>query len=260
MTGSATYLYAITRPLSGDRSGALGGLAGLRGVADEPVRAVAAGSLACLVSSVDLGEFGEDALRANLEDLAWLERTARQHDDVVRAAARVTTTIPLRLATICADDAAAARRLAELDGQAASVLDELDGCDEWGVKVFAVEEPPDDAAPTEPGGSTGAAYLQRRRSQLERRTARTELAGQFADAVYRQLADCAARGYRHRPQDQRLSGVAAPMLLNAAFLVDRQRADEFRRAVDELAAVRPPDAIVLTGPWPPYSFASVEQA
>jgi hypothetical protein len=258
MTGSATYLYAITRRLGDDR---LGGAGSLRGVADEPVRTVAAGGLACLVSSVDLGEFGEDALRVNLEDLAWLERTARQHDDVVRAAARVTTTIPLRLATICADDAAAARRLAELGGPAAAVLDELDGRDEWGVKVFAVEEsPPDDTPPIEAAGSSGAAYLQRRRSQLERRTARTELAGQFADAVYRQLEDCAARAYRHRPQDQRLSGVAAPMLLNAAYLVDRQRAEQFRRAVDELAAVRPPDAIVLTGPWPPYSFASVEQA
>jgi len=259
MTGSATYLYAITRPLFDDGFAASGASAGLHGVSGAPVRSIAAGGLACLVSSVDLDEFGEDALRVNLEDLAWLERTARQHDEVVRAAARLTTTIPLRLATICADDAAAARRLAELDGQAASVLDDLDGRDEWGVKVFAVEEPPDDAAPIEPARTTGAAYLQRRRSQLERRTARTERAGQFADAVYRQLEDCAARGYRHRPQDQRLSGVAAPMLLNAAFLVDRQRAEEFRHMVGALAADRPPDAIVLTGPWPPYSFASVQQ-
>ncbi|MFN2560280.1 MAG: GvpL/GvpF family gas vesicle protein [Jatrophihabitans sp.] len=68
------------------------------------------------------------------------------------------------------------------------------------------------------------------------------------------------RAHRHRPQDHRLTGVAAPMLLNAAFLVDRHRADQFRRAVDELAGVRAPDAIALTGPWPPpYSFAALEQ-
>jgi Gas vesicle synthesis protein GvpL/GvpF len=250
---TATYLYAITRRPADGR------LAGLRGVADAPVRALAAGRLECLVSSVDLDEFGEDALRVNLEDLTWLERTARQHDDVVRAAARVTTTIPLRLATICADDDAAGQRLAELDGPAGAVLDELDGRDEWGVKVFAVDDPqPGDVAPAAPGGS-GAAYLQRRRSELHRRAARSELAGQAADAVYRQLAECAVRAYRHRPQDQRLSGVAAPMLLNAAYLVDRQRAEDFRRAVDDLAAARPPEAIVLTGPWPAYSFASVEQ-
>jgi hypothetical protein len=237
-----------------------GPLRRLRGVADEPVRAVTSGKLAWLVSTVDLGEFGEEALRANLEDLGWLERTARQHDDVVRAAARVTTTIPLRLATICADDAAAARRLAELDNQAATVLDELDGRDEWGVKVFAVDEPQAVAgAPTGSPGASGVAYLQRRREQLDRRSARTALAAQEGDRVYRQLERWAVRAHRHRPQDQRLSGVTAPMLLNAAYLVDRHRADEFRRAVDELAGVRPPDSVVLTGPWPPYSFATMDQ-
>lgn len=255
MTGAATYLYAITRPMSD------GSWPALRGVADGPVRTVTAGRLECLVSSVDLAEFGEDALRVNLEDLAWLERTARQHDDVVRAASRRTTTIPLRLATICADDAAAARRLADLGNRASAALDELEGRDEWGVKLFAVEGP--DVVDAAPGGRatppSGVAYLQQRRQQLERRTARSEASAQDADDVYRKLEREAVRARRHRPQDQRLTGVAAPMLLNAAFLVDRHRAEEFRRAVDELAAARPPDAIVLTGPWPAYSFASVEQ-
>jgi hypothetical protein len=49
------------------------------------------------------------------------------------------------------------------------------------------------------------------------------------------------------------------MLLNAAFLVDRDRAAEFRAVVDRLAADRPEGAVVLTGPWPGYSFAGLEQ-
>ncbi|MFN2560279.1 MAG: GvpL/GvpF family gas vesicle protein [Jatrophihabitans sp.] len=72
-----------------------------------------------------------------LENLPWLERTARHHDGVVRAASRRTSTIPLRLATICADDPAAARRLVELGERAAAAPDELEGRDEWGVKLFA---------------------------------------------------------------------------------------------------------------------------
>jgi hypothetical protein len=255
VTGTATYLYAITRPVP------QADLAGLRGVGDEPVRAVGVGGLSCLVSTVDLAAFGEEPLRANLEDLGWLERTARQHDDVVRAAARVTTTVPLRLATICANDAAACDRLAELGSKASAVLDELDGRDEWGVKLFAVDRAAPSAA--EEAGpaaeSSGAAYLRRRREQLERRNAQSEVATQEAERLYRELERRAVRAHRHRPQDQRLSGATAPMLLNAAYLVDRERVDEFRRAVDDLAGERPPDSIVVTGPWPPYSFATVEE-
>jgi Gas vesicle synthesis protein GvpL/GvpF len=49
------------------------------------------------------------------------------------------------------------------------------------------------------------------------------------------------------------------MLLNAAYLVDRPGADRFRAEVAALAADRPPEALVLTGPWPPYSFAVLDQ-
>jgi hypothetical protein len=48
------------------------------------------------------------------------------------------------------------------------------------------------------------------------------------------------------------------MLLNAAYLVDRDRVPQFRAAVESLAADRPDGAVVLTGPWPGYSFASLE--
>jgi hypothetical protein len=260
VTGTATYMYAITRPVG------YAELPGVPGVGGAPVRTLSAGPLACLVSTVDLAEFGEEALQTNLEDLAWLERTARQHDDVVRASARMTTTVPLRLATICIDDAAARQRLVELGERAAHVLDELDGRDEWGVKVFAVEPAEPTAYAGVNGGadaasdrSTGVAYLQRRRQQLDHRSTRAEQAARDAEGVFRQLERQAVRAHRHRPQDQRLTGVAAPMLLNAAYLVDRDCAQEFRRAVDELAAERPPDSVVVTGPWPPYSFAAVEQ-
>jgi gas vesicle protein GvpL/GvpF len=259
MTGSATYAYAISRPITA------ADLRGLRGVDDAPVRVVGARDvrdMVCLVSTVDLTEFGEEPLRRNLEDLEWLERTARRHDDVVRAVAGLATAVPLRLATIFADDASVRRRLVEWGSRANAALNELDGRDEWGVKLFAVADPPreqaepaDDAAS---GSSSGVAYLQRRRQQLDRRAARTQLATQEAEWLHGQLARRAARAHRHRPQDQRLSGVAQPMLLNAAYLVDRDRADGFRHAVEELAGDRPPGSVVVTGPWPPYSFAPVE--
>jgi hypothetical protein len=250
MSGTATYLYAIARACPADE------FTDLRGVAEAPVRVIHDGELACLVSTVDLGEFGEDALRDNLDDLRWLERTARQHDAVVQASAGITTTLPMRLATICRDDRSARERLQELGSAALDALAVLDGREEWGVKLFAA---PDVVVAPSPmsGPTSGGAYLRRRRAELTRREHAVERAVRDADDIYGRLARQAVDARRHRPQDQRLTGSTQPMVLNAAFLIERAEVAEFRELVDVVASKHPPGTVALTGPWPPYSFASV---
>jgi hypothetical protein len=45
------------------------------------------------------------------------------------------------------------------------------------------------------------------------------------------------------------------MILNAAYLLDDERGDEFAAAVADLGREHPGVRLELTGPWPPYSFA-----
>ncbi|WP_174567468.1 GvpL/GvpF family gas vesicle protein, partial [Actinomadura kijaniata] len=98
-TGSAVYLYGVARGLDPKV------LEGVTGVGGAPVRPVRAGELTALVSTVDQGEFGEEALRVNLEDLTFLEATARAHHQVVDLAAHAAPTAPVRIATLYRDDA-----------------------------------------------------------------------------------------------------------------------------------------------------------
>ena len=259
MTRSATYLYAVSRPIPPVA------VLGLRGIGGGCVRALPVGDLTCVVSSADLTEFDEEPLRENLENLGWLERVARQHDDVVQAVAALATTVPLRLATICRDDSSARERVQTLHGEALRVLEVLDGREEWGVKLYDVREPAAEPAgaavgAVAAGGTSGTAYLQRRREQLAQQARAGEAAAEDADRFFAQVGAAAVLSKRHRPQDPHLSGVASPMLLNASFLVDRERSTGFRAAVDRLAGDRPPGAVVLTGPWPAYSFAALEEA
>jgi hypothetical protein len=246
---TATYLYALCRPDAPQPA--------VRGVSGAPVRVVSAGELGALVSTVDLAEFGEQALTTNLDDLSWLARVAREHDAVVQACARVTTTAPLRLATICTDDESVRERLRRLSPAAADLLARLDDRQEWGVKLYAAAPVSTSSAPR--AASSGVAYLRERRDELDRRAAAADAARRQADDVFTHLAGSAADARRHRPQDQQLSGADMPMLLNAAFLVEPAQLETFRAAVDEMARALPPNALVLTGPWPPYSFVSTEQ-
>jgi hypothetical protein len=49
------------------------------------------------------------------------------------------------------------------------------------------------------------------------------------------------------------------MTLNGAYLVDAARGEEFAAAVRAAQAEHPDAGIDAAGPWPPYSFAMLEQ-
>ena len=248
---TARYVYAITRGIAAET------LAGVRGQQGGAVETVHHRDLDAVVSDVPLDSFGEDGLKQNLEDLDWLEQVARAHDEVVRAVAAHGPTAPLRLATICLDDDGVRARLDEWGDELAEVLDRVTGRGEWSVKVVA---PPssgaqqDDVEPT-----SGAEFLRRRKAQAEQREQRHSAASAVAEDVHHELAGHAVASRLLPPQDPRLTGAAGTMVLNAAYLVDLERADDFAASVDGLAARHPDVMVEGAGPWPPYSFAVLEQ-
>ncbi len=108
------------------------------GVAGAPVRLAAAGGLTAVVSNVSLAEFGEEALRRNLEDLDWLERVARAHHGVIEAAARLFTLLPMRLAIVYSCEQTMRAGITADAGWFRSALERLRSRTEWGVKACAV--------------------------------------------------------------------------------------------------------------------------
>jgi Gas vesicle synthesis protein GvpL/GvpF len=251
------YVYAISRDLP---PGSLEGVGGVGGAHVHPVEEC---GLTAVASPVSLGEFGEEALKRNLEDLGWLEATARAHHGVVDAAAARAVTVPLGLATVYRSEERVRQALRERHEEFAEALSRIIGRTEWGVKIYADlaraasgGEPEDQGETSRPGTS----YLRRRgvqrRSEEE---ARREVL-MVAERIDDELCDLAATRRLHRPQDPQLSGERGWMILNAAYLVDDERAEEFRTAVARLAAERPDIRMRLTGPWAPYSFATEEEA
>lgn len=248
--GTARYLYAVCRGLPP------GALAHVRGIEGGALELVAHEDLVAVVSTVALESFGEQALRRHLEDLAWLEETARAHDEVVHAAAGCAPTAPLRFATICFDDDAVRARLQEWYLPMSRVLDRVEGCGEWSVKVLA---PAERTAPAgRPAGLTGAEYLRLKKAQAVRRAGSEEEASEAALAIHERLATWSRASRRLPAQDPRLSGHQGTMLLNAAYLVPDSDANAFEAALAGLRADH--DDVVLDGrgPWPPYSFAMLD--
>ncbi|WP_030606329.1 GvpL/GvpF family gas vesicle protein [Streptomyces sclerotialus] len=277
--GRLTYAYAVLR--RGARPPA-----GLVGIGEAPVHTVAEGRLAALVSAVPAAEFDQPQVRERLEDLAWLEATARAHRRVVDEAAAEVGVLPLRLVTVYHDEDSVRAALVAHAERFGRLLARLDGRLEWGVKAYAQATEGRPAAGHEPAArrpaaeaETGREFLRRRlRDRKVKDSARQEADG-LARTVHDTLTQAAEDSRLHRPQDPKLAEAVAasgaadgdghapagsraavvrgPNLLNGAYLVRREEAGAFAERVGELAARSPALRIELTGPWAPYSFTDL---
>jgi hypothetical protein len=120
-------------------------------------------------------------------------------------------------------------------------LDRVRGNVEIGLRVTT-------AAPRDHANAaaSGQAYLKNRLAEVQ-------AAERAAHEIHGPLAAAA--------QDDTLNVLATPgLLLSAAYLIPRADVDEFRARVEALDAAHPELTFVCTGPWPPYSFATVETA
>src|SRR3954447_14984920 len=128
---SAWWFYCIVgadRELPGDLAGV--------STADPPAL-IEEGNVAAVASRVPLDEFGEAPLRANLNDLAWLERTVRAHEAVLDAMLPGGALVPMRVCTIYSDEAQVREMLDARGALFDHVLAGLAGKAEWGMKVVA---------------------------------------------------------------------------------------------------------------------------
>jgi HAMP domain-containing protein len=225
--------------------------------------------LGAVAGRVSLGEFGEEPLRDRLNDLTWLEDTARAHEQVVNSIRELTTVVPMRLCTIYRSEEAVREMLLRERDFLGESLQRLTDRAEWGVKVFARAGQPHDeqegstasvgrSAEQAPQAGPGEAYLLgRQREGLRRREAEDRLEEQCAHA-HEQLAAGAAEARTNPPQSPELSGREDQMILNGVYLVDAPRTDRFLEIVGALSEEYDGLGldVELTGPWPPYNFVN----
>ncbi len=261
-TGELLWGYCVLRDR--DRApGAIDGIAGRR------VERIETEDLAVLVSRVPAAEFASEPLTRNLNDLGWLERVAREHEAVLDGVLAQTTIVPLRMCTLFASERGVREMLERQHTSLSEALDALEGRLEWAVKVLVDRDRLMDAARpsnSEAGDSApageGGAYLQRRRAERGAREAVSRLAADTAHQVHARLQDWAIDARTRPPQNRELSGHEGEMVLNAAYLIERERTDELREIVAELEEHHRGlgARIELSGPWPPYNFVPEEDA
>ncbi len=83
-----------------------------------------------------------------------------------------------------------------------------------------------------------------------------------AQSIHRHLAAQAREAAPNpiRRSAASLNGKVSWLIMDSAYLVDRDREAEFHQTLADLGGILAAEglALKLTGPWPPYSFAAVD--
>ncbi len=263
------YLYCVTR--------ADATIPTLTGIDPEHApTTIEDGELAAVVSQVRLADFDEDRLRENLNDMAWLERTARSHEEVLDAVGERETLIPMRLCTMYRAESGVREMLLREQGALKDALAHLEAKSEWGVKVFTAGQVPQAPAADAPaanapsaetadapeaeaedsGTSAGTAYLLGRQAERNQRDRRYDELHAACTAIHERLAAVAADAITATPQRPEVSGHAGEMLLNGVYLVEDDELTRFLAEVDQVSDEHQPLGLEIqpTGPWPAYNF------
>jgi hypothetical protein len=176
-----------------------------------------------------------------------------RHEALVEALAEHHRTLPVRFGTVFSDAGAVTTALSERYESLAADLVRLGDKVELGL-LAAWRAPRTDASeiPTASRASSageGARYLEARRCEYSRVDA--------GKAAARELACDLDRAVRDHALDRRITVMnEGPLVLRAAYLVAPAEVAVIRDLVDEMRARRRDVAIVLSGPWPPYSFVA----
>ena len=238
---------------------------------ESDIELVGEGALAAVVSGVPLADYGEGVLPSRLADAAWTATRALRHERVVEHFARRAGVVPLRFGTIYLRREGVERMLSERGTQFLSILKRLEGREEWGLNVYVerarlreavtglsarLRELEERASSSPPG----QAYLMRKKieslrdeeSRAETRRVAAEVEGRLAA-----VSDAAARLRVLKDEATEQGELATRM----AFLVPRQKFEEFRAAAEALAGEYTPLGFrfELTGPWPAYNFAVFDE-
>jgi hypothetical protein len=80
-----------------------------------------------------------------------------------------------------------------------------------------------------------------------------------AEEVHATLSDVSVATRVLPAQDPQLTGLSGTMALNGAYLVDVGLEERFEHAVGQVRERHPDVTIESGGPWPPYSFAVLDQ-
>jgi hypothetical protein len=252
---SVIYTYGIAS--SGEALPSLEDLVSIDGRAS--FRQVREGGWTAVASEVPAAEFSQEEVDRHSTDLEWLGRLGVRHQRVNETLSQSTDIIPLRAFTLFSSEEALRRWLQEHSNELERIRVRIRGSLEWTLR-FEVRGTDWMDETTELAGiraeiesaPSGKAFLLQKKLERETERVRDEAEDRFIGKIEHSISE--HFGVPAVIESRAARGGADPQV---SVLIPRDRREEFEELVFRLADdLRSKNVgVLLTGPWPPYSFA-----
>ena len=225
-----------------------------------------------IIKYVSESEFSEENLKKNLSDIQWVETNVREHIRVISMVMETGTVIPFKFGTIYNSNEGLKKFITAYSGSLTENFDNITGKEEWAVKIYCnrkalsnqIDELSEGAAALEKqimASSPGKAFLLQRKKTDLIENEMDRICKENGQAYYDEFKNLSESTSFSNLLPKEFTGRDDTMILNAAFLVNKTKVTDFKSTADSL---RKKDEnfcfiIEVTGPWPPFSFISINE-
>lgn len=217
-------------------------------------------------------EFSEENLRKNFGDFAWIEKNAREHIRVITEIMKGNSVIPFKFGTIFNTTDSLEKFIWEYSFSLSENFRRIQDKEEWSVKIYCdkkiligqISELCEDIKILERQileSSPGKAFLlNRKKSELiEQNIERLmKINGQ---ACFEEYKNISVASHINNLLPREVTERQDDMILNAAFFIDKKDVVDFLHLANlQEGKYRSSGfSFDVTGPWPPFSFVSIEE-
>jgi hypothetical protein len=228
------------------------------------------GECCAVVGECSPKEFGEEIIQEKLEDMGWLEEKARLHQDVIEDVMKAVgyPVIPMKFGSVFSSPERVLDMLREQRDFMSKALNYLRGRQEWGLKIYCRRDKlvqeiraynpviKDMVEKASGGVSSGIAFMMKKKLEESIQIECDHEMERICAFCHQRLTELSCVARLNKLLGREITGEEAEMILNAAYLVDDVRMNDFMTAARELQnSISSSFSLSVTGPWPPYNFS-----
>lgn len=225
-----------------------------------------------IVKYVSESEFSEENFKKNLSDILWLELNAREHIRVITAIMEYSTVIPFKFGTIYNTKASLKKFITDYSDSLIENFHHIKEKEEWSVKIYCdrktlceqIDELSEEAAALEKqimASSPGKAFLLKIKKTALIENEMDRICKNYGQEYYDEFKNLSESTDLNNLLPKEFTERVFTMILNASFLVSKNKVADFISTVDTLNKKDGNSGIFIeaTGPWPPFSFISIKE-